>query len=492
MFIRPRTALLVLALIASLAHAQSPDQPVDIGIIVTPTQQRAEAVLTQLRAGWDFAVLAKENSLDSTADAGGYFGHLSPSQLQPQLRDALAGLHPGDYSPVIQTPSGFAILTVFKSPPPQADPDGKDIQAMAHSGVVRYGIDVGGMGEADALFNDASKPDGWNQDLAQVCSIRKQTLSDATKRLQQTLVAPSSDPLAQLRNHLALGQILAYQGKMEPAVEQFSQALDIAQKSVPDAVSYFHEVLGVAYLHLAEADNDAYRGSTDLDTFPPPLGAHFTKTANAQKAVDYIQQYLSEKPDDLQARWLLNLAYGILGKYPSGVPAAYLIPPSSFESKENLGRFRDIAPALGVNAFLSAGGVVVDEFQNDGTHGRRGLKLRRCQPLRFFHNNGDGTFTDHAAPAGLAGQLGGLNMIHSRLQQRWLHRYAGPAWRLGISGSGNRCCVTIATEHLPMSPGRPAWPNPPPRKPRSGRTSIMTACWIFLSAMRMGQPAFSQ
>ncbi len=282
---------------------------------------------------------------------------------------------------------------------------------MAHSGVVRYGIDVGGMGEADALFNDASKPDGWNQDLAQVCSIRKQTLSDATKRLQQTLVAPSSDPLAQLRNHLALGQILAYQGKMEPAVEQFSQALDIAQKSVPDAVSYFHEVLGVAYLHLAEADNDAYRGSTDLDTFPPPLGAHFTKTANAQKAVDYIQQYLSEKPDDLQARWLLNLAYGILGKYPSGVPAAYLIPPSSFESKENLGRFRDIAPALGVNAFLSAGGAIVEDFDNDGNLDIVVSSSDVCDPLHYYHNNGDGTFTDRATQAGLSNQLGGLNVV---------------------------------------------------------------------------------
>jgi len=397
--------------IAAQTPAQTPNQPMDIGIIVTPTQQRAEAVLTQLRAGWDFAVLAKENSLDSTADAGGYFGRLGPSQLQPQLRDALAGLHPGDYSPVLQTPSGFAILTIFKTPPPQADPDGKDIQSMARSGVVRYGIDVGGMGEADALFNDASKPDGWNQDLNQVCSIRKQTLSDATKRLQQTLVAPSSDPLARLRNHIALGQILAYQAEMESAVEQFSLALDIAKINVPDAVSYFHEVLGVAYLHWAEMDNDAYRGSTDLDTFPPPPGARFTKTANAQKAADYLQQYLAEKPDDLQARWLLNLAYGILGKYPGGVPAAYLIPPSSFESKENLGRFKDIAPALGVDAFLSAGGAIVEDFDNDGNLDIVVSSSDVCDPLHYYHNNGDGTFTDRAAQAGLSNQLGGLNVV---------------------------------------------------------------------------------
>ena len=343
--------------IAAQTPAQTPNQPMDIGIIVTPTQQRAEAVLTQLRAGWDFAVLAKENSLDSTADAGGYFGRLGPSQLQPQLRDALAGLHPGDYSSnVLQTPSGFAILTIFKTPPPQADPDGKDIQSMARSGVVRYGIDVGGMGEADALFNDASKPDGWNQDLA------PGSAPFANKHLIRRHKAPaaggsSHPPPIHSRDSaitIALGQILAYQAEMESAVEQFSQALDIAKTNVPDAVSYFHELLGVAYLHWAEMDNDAYRGSTDLDTFPPPPGAHFTKTGNAQKAADSLQQYLAEEnPTTCRLAGCSIFAYGILGKYPAGVPAKFLDSALVVRIKENLGRFKDIAPALGVDAFLS-------------------------------------------------------------------------------------------------------------------------------------------
>ena len=36
--------------------------------------------------------------------------------------------------------------------------------------------------------------------------------------------------------------------------------------------------------------------------------------------------------------WLLNLAYMTLGRYPGGVPQKYLISPSAFESKENIGR----------------------------------------------------------------------------------------------------------------------------------------------------------
>lgn len=36
-----------------------------------------------------------------------------------------------------------------------------------------------------------------------------------------------------------------------------------------------------------------------------------------------------------------------------------------------------------------------------------------CAPLRFYHNNKNGTFTDRAAKAGLLHQLGGLNMIQA-------------------------------------------------------------------------------
>src|SRR5207253_1031474 len=32
-------------------------------------------------------------------------------------------------------------------------------------------------------------------------------------------------------------------------------------------------------------------------------------------------------------------------------------------------------------------------------------------PMHFFHNNGDGTFSDRTMEAGLSGLVGGLNMI---------------------------------------------------------------------------------
>src|SRR6266436_7031981 len=103
------------------------------------------------------------------------------------------------------------------------------------------------------------------------------------------------------------------------------------------------------------------------------------------------------RPDTLEVKWLLNLAYMTLGKYPAGVPAKYLIPPSAFQSKETIGRFVDVAPAAGLDKFSMAGGTIVDDFDNDGLLDVVTSSYYHCEPLHFFHNNGDGTFTDRAA-----------------------------------------------------------------------------------------------
>ena len=60
-----------------------------------------------------------------------------------------------------------------------------------------------------------------------------------------------------------------------------------------------------------------------------------------------------------------------------------------------------------------AGGVIVDDFENNGLLDVVTSSYDQCEPLHYFHNNGDGTFTDRAIQAGLGDQLGGLNLIQT-------------------------------------------------------------------------------
>jgi hypothetical protein len=176
------------------------------------------------------------------------------------------------------------------------------------------------------------------------------------------------------------------------------------------------ETLGIAYLHKSEMENGEYRNPGDRCLFPPQPGAAypaFLKKEDSEKAIQYLQQYLANKPDDLDVKWLLNLSHMTLGQYPKGVPSKYLLPPSIFESKENIGRFVDVASSAGLKVFSEAGGVIVDDFENNGLLDVVMSTKDYCQSLRYFHNNGDGTFTERTEQAGLQNTLGGLNMVQA-------------------------------------------------------------------------------
>ena len=74
-----------------------------------------------------------------------------------------------------------------------------------------------------------------------------------------------------------------------------------------------------------------------------------------------------------------------------------MIPVADFESKQSIGRFADVAKDAGINLVFDSGGIIVDDFENRGFFdvvvsewGNRSPD----KPVRYFHNNGDGTFSD--------------------------------------------------------------------------------------------------
>ncbi len=129
--------------------------------------------------------------------------------------------------------------------------------------------------------------------------------------------------------------------------------------------------------------------------------------------MEFFSKFLARKPETTDIKWELNLAYMTLGQYPAGVPKPYLIAPSAFDSPESVGRFRDVAPEARINLYSMSGGLIVDDFGNNGQLDIVTSDFGQSAPMHFFHNNGDGTFTDHTSQAGLTAQLGGLNMVQA-------------------------------------------------------------------------------
>lgn len=412
----------------SPAGQTTPSNRVNLQVILVDSPLAAQAILDRLKKGEDFAALAKEKSIDPTASDGGIVGVVATATLRPESREALAGLKPGQITGAIKVPSGYLILKVLPEKRDAAGQDTGPAQGMAAQrnlhlagrGAIQYPADVAGQVIAEMLFQKFPKPANWSQDLHSVCDVRKQSLAQAVQQLEQLLADPqrlsNMRPFDVVQEHYALAQIEAYQGSMDKAVEQWEAAYRIASAQIPVGVPQLIEVLGVAYLHKSEMENDVYRKPGERCLFPPPPGVRYQKAEDSEKAIEYFRKYLELKPERahvLQVKWLLNLAYMTLGEYPQGVPKQYLISPAAFRSKEDIGRFVDVAPAVGLDFFSMAGGVIVDDFDNDGQLDIVASTFDMCGPLRYFHNNGDGTFTDRAAQAGLADQLGGLNMIQA-------------------------------------------------------------------------------
>ena len=418
-------AVLGLILFSRVARTGDDANAIPVRLIIVNSAEDAQAIEDRLKAGADFAVLAREKSVDATSGDGGFLGKIDPASLRGELRNALSALQPGQISGIVKLPTGYAILQVLTEA--EAADLGKADRALQAAirkeGTVRLAPLVGGQDEAMSRLFQRTMPEAWGQDLHAICDAYRQSPLTLLKELD-ALVDPanrasplhgkSTRPNDVLDVYMTRGQLYAYRGDMAHAVAEWEIAYRIASSDVPRAMPLMEEVLGVGYLHKSEMDNDVYRHPGDRCIFPIRPELHYTQTAASAKAIEYFTKYLDRKPDDLEVKWLLNLVYMTLGKYPSGVPSKYLLPLASFGSGESIGRFTDVAPQAGLNLFAMASGVIVDDFENNGLFDVVTSTYDACEPMHFFHNNGDGTFTDQAAKAGLTDQLGvALNLVQT-------------------------------------------------------------------------------
>ncbi len=89
----------------------------------TEGKAKAEAVLKQLKAGTDFATVAKAESQDpGSAPNGGDLGFFQKGQMTPAFEETAFKLKPGAMSGIVETPFGFHIIKVIEKRPARTAP----------------------------------------------------------------------------------------------------------------------------------------------------------------------------------------------------------------------------------------------------------------------------------------------------------------------------------------------------------------------------------
>ncbi len=94
------------------AKAQKPEQEVHARHILVATEAEADAVEKRLKAGEDFAKIAKELSKDTGSDAGD-LGWFTREKVVPAFADAAFKLKPGEISPPIKSEFGWHVIQVL-------------------------------------------------------------------------------------------------------------------------------------------------------------------------------------------------------------------------------------------------------------------------------------------------------------------------------------------------------------------------------------------
>ena len=169
------------------------------------------------------------------------------------------------------------------------------------------------------------------------------------------------------------------------------------------------ETYAIGNLRRGEVENCLVMSSQDRCVFPlRPGGVHHAQEG-VETARQAFEEYLAIRPDDLEIKWLLNVWYMLLGRYPKDVPPAHLLKPELFSSEAEMPRFLDVAMPTKLGIEDIGGGTIVDDFDGDGLLDAVMSTVDYCGPLRYFRNKGDGTFEDLSERAGFLAQTGGLN-----------------------------------------------------------------------------------
>lgn len=172
--------------------------------------------------------------------------------------------------------------------------------------------------------------------------------------------------------------------------------------------------MALSYMRLGERQNCVANHSTESCIMPITNSGIHQKQFGSKKAIEVYKLILNSYPKDYESRWLLNIAYMTLGDYPSKVPAKWLIPNLDKDnSNYAIKPFVDIAPNLGINNRNMAGGIIIDDFNNDSYLDLITSDWSLNGAMHYYQNDKKGGFIDCSKNSQLGRFKGGLNMIQA-------------------------------------------------------------------------------
>src|SRR6478672_1256183 len=178
---------LLLALVVFAPGQVQPSNAIPLRLLVLNSAEEAARVRVELEKGADFAVLAREKSVDATSLDGGLLGRVDPSTMREEIRTAVRGLATGQISPVFRIPTGFAVVKVLAPEELAGITESQRARqaAIRAESSIRFDVNVSGFSEAAGALANFAKPANWYTDLKLACSMRQESFADLKARAKK-------------------------------------------------------------------------------------------------------------------------------------------------------------------------------------------------------------------------------------------------------------------------------------------------------------------
>jgi hypothetical protein len=253
--------------------------------------------------------------------------------------------------------------------------------------------------------------------LEEIAAVHRGIGYRGLKLVEQDMADPLGSGRPRMSGHLTRAALLNYEGEPARAYDVLAEARAEAEADPRAAEEWLYTIVfyqGLTALRRGETDNCILCRGESSCILPINAAAVHTRPTGSRLAIQHFTEYLGRFPDDLEVKWLLNLAHMTLGEHPDKVAPEHLISIDRFVRSEfDIGRFRDIGHVVGVNRLNQAGGAIMEDFDGDGLLDIVISCFDTTEAMAFYRNKGDGTFEDRTKGSGLEHQLGGLYCVQT-------------------------------------------------------------------------------
>lgn len=226
---------------------------------------------------------------------------------------------------------------------------------------------------------------------------------------------------------------------------------------------------GLCYLRMGEQQNCQMNHNNESCIMPFTSKAVHRDKTGSQMAIEYFMKDLKKNPDLSYTKWLLNIAHLTLGQYPDSVPEEHFIRFQAYEfgdSVMGVGKFENVAMQLGVNYNGYYGASIIEDFNNDGNLDIFATSGSNDHPAAMYYGDGVGNWSETQKLA-FSNILGGGHAVQGdfnndgyldiyMMRGGWLRGNIHPNSLLVNNGDGTFIDVTAQAGLLEYAPSHTA------------------------------------